>query len=133
MKKETLAEEAKNPRGVDTVRFAADGKHYYGGGLTSGGLFFYNVSDGSSAGILTYEHFACGALTGDLRLLAWGTKVDPAPGAKNFVVVTAPAAKKELMRAEVPAPVGVVAFSGDGSALAAAMVDGRVLLWRSNK
>ncbi|HVS71551.1 MAG TPA: hypothetical protein VHQ47_09880 [Phycisphaerae bacterium] len=132
IKKEELGGPPRNPRGADMVSFTADGRHFYGGGLQAGGLFFYNTSDGSQAGALTPDHFACGAISDDLRLLLWGTQ-NLAPAGKPpayDIVVTATTSKKELMRQPTDSPVAAVAISGNGRVMAAATLDGKVRLWR---
>lgn len=141
VKKETVQGGPQNPRGVDFLRFTADGRHVYGGGYLSGGLFFYNMADGKQVGQLTFDHFSRGALTDDLAALAWGTwDTGAAPGAvpaaggsakpvKNEVTVTLTATKKDVMRVDVGAGVGLVMMSGDGRTLVAGLADGKVLMW----
>jgi WD40 repeat protein len=143
VKKETLESGPQNPRGVDFLRFTADGRHVYGGGYLSGGLFFYNTADGKQVGELMFDHFSRGALTDDLAAVAWGTwdgagatpgmaaAAATAPGGavKNAVTVTLTANRKDLMRSEVGAGVGLVLLSGDGRTLIAGLADGRVLMW----
>ncbi|HVX84336.1 MAG TPA: hypothetical protein VH253_05925 [Phycisphaerae bacterium] len=132
VRKEELGGTPRNPRGVDMVSFTGDGRHFYGGGLQAGGLFFYNTADGSQAGALTPDHFACGALTDDLGLLLWGTGNVAAKGkpAEYDIVVTATGTKKELMRQASDSPIAAVAISGNGREMAAATLDGKVRLWR---
>ncbi len=140
VKKESAATGPMNPRGLEQVRFTADGRHVYGESLLAGGMFFYNVSDGTQAGRLRFDHFSRGALTDDLAAAAWGTihlaattpppplVVAPMKDAQETVGVMLTANKKVVMRSPVDGGVGLVVISGDGRTLIAATED-KVLLW----
>jgi WD40 repeat protein len=150
-KRETATGGPQNPRGVDILRFTADGRHVYAGGFLSGGLFFYNTSTGTQEGALLFDHFARGSLTDDLAAIAWGTWDTPGPATApagalglppqptpaqlqkplvNTISLTLTASHKNIFQTQVSSGATLVLLSPNGHTLVASTADGKTLLWQ---